>query len=239
MNPTRWRFGERGTTFTLAGFFAVSFVGCNALLGTDAGERKPSRDAGANDGDGATDPSSASDASPSSVVDGGGDDASSDDAGGTTGTGPGALGSLPFGYCCAANAECRSRRCEAVGTGGKMCLDPCETNGVCVREGTTFACDAPGPGGSGFCRPTSASFVCIPASQFVRGTGKIGDCCTPTNDGRNGHECEGNQCDAWSKDSYDGPFTCTQWCDRNADCPGTMWCVENMCTPQSFPYSCR
>src|SRR4051794_37229030 len=55
-------------------------------------------------------------------------------------TGPGAHGSLPSGYCCTADTECRYRHCVDVGSGNKMCLDECKNPEFCTRPGFTFTC---------------------------------------------------------------------------------------------------
>ena len=150
------------------------------------------------------------------------------------GTGPGAHGALPSGYCCSDDTECRGRRCAETTPGNRMCLDECRAQETCERYAVTFTCDAPARGEEGYCQPPTG-FACIPAAQFGRGTRETGGCCTPTFDGRAGEECEGNLCIALG----DGPFVCTHRCDTTKDCPGGYICGPfGTCMPANTGYTC-
>lgn len=221
--------------FGAVGVLALTF-GCNALLGTDEGDEPPP--GGEDDAATSTDPTRDGSSAPPGASDGGLESGAPGNADGSNndGTGPGPLGALPFGYCCTKAEECRSRRCEAVGSGGKVCLDRCSTNDACTRTETTFVCtESTPPEQEKWCRPSSASFTCIPASQFVHGTKKTGECCTPMFDGRNGLECQGGYCGALN----DSPYMCNQWCNRTADCPGGWFCSESICIPDPIPTVCK
>lgn len=175
-------------------------------------------------------------------------DASAADAGADTNaadaptarSGPGPHGSLPSGYCCSSDKECRYRHCVDTGAGGKMCLDECAKDLFCTRPDITFTCD---PSGSPrLCKPP-AGFACIPASKFERGTRALGACCNattaPNNDGTAASECEGNQCAAVGA----APLVCTHRCDFQADCTGGFACVQfgtsKACVPTSSSYTCE
>ena len=158
----------------------------------------------------------------------------------SNGFGPGNFGSLPSGYCCTADTECRSRHCEDLG-GGKMCLDECRSNSTCTRPPDfTFTCDNGGVAGDeGFCKPTG-SFTCIPASTFETGTKLTGACCTATGDGHAGNECAGGRCIAIG----DGPFVCTNQCVLPKDCAAGYVCqaiteTRKECIPANTPYTCN
>lgn len=202
-------------------------------------------DAGANDGAGGSSGQPSSD---------GGDAASEPrgDAGGDAAAdandslrGPGTHGSLPSGYCCTANSECRYRRCvdttDAGGT-GKMCLDECFDTLFCTRPDITFSCEQPMPSARGLCKPP-AGFACIPAQQFVRGTLPPGACCNggspAMNDGTAASACEGNQCTA----TGNGPLVCTNRCSVQADCPGGFVCNDSgtskACVRPTESYTCN
>lgn len=184
--------------------------------------------------------------SSSSGSSGGTDDAGSDapsgnDGGGTSPfSGPGPHGSLPSGYCCTNDSECRYRHCVDTGAGGKMCLDECATDTFCTRPDLAFTCD---PSGSPrLCKP-SAGFACIPASKFERGKRPIGACCNagvaPNNDGTAGSQCEGNQCAAVGA----SPLVCTHRCSSQGDCIGGFSCIQfgtsKACVPTSSAYTCE
>ena len=153
-------------------------------------------------------------------------DASTQDGGGG-GTGPGPKGSLPSGYCCTTNEECRDRNCFDFG-GSKMCVDECKTQDSCDGGLPGLVC----VGGSqfvyGHCEPMTAGTKCVPSSQFTYGTKKLGACCTPTWNGANGNECEGGFCGQTDP----GPFMCSNACAKGSDCPGPF-----MCTPVGDNYS--
>jgi hypothetical protein len=170
-------------------------------------------------------------------------DASTDTAQGEGGTfpagkGPGPHGSLPSGYCCTADSECRYRHCVDTGAGGKMCLDECEHDVFCTRPDITFTCDAT----SSRCKP-SAGFRCLPAAGFTRGTKPLGACCNAgsaaTNDGTAGSDCEGNQCAAVGS----GPLVCTNRCSFESECGGGFACIlfgsTKACVPTSDSYTCN
>ena len=156
------------------------------------------------------------------------------------GFGPGPQGSLPSGYCCNDDSECRSRRCEDLG-GGKMCLDWCYGDSFCRRPpDLSWTCDNTAtPGERGHCRPSGA-FACIPAAQFEHGTRPTGDCCTPTGDGWAGLECLGGGCVAIGE----SPFVCSQRCEKPKDCPSGFIChafdeTRKECIPANRPYTCN
>jgi hypothetical protein len=157
-------------------------------------------------------------------------------------TGPGPHGSLPSGYCCTADTECRYRHCVDVGSGNKMCLDECENPEFCTRPGFTFTCPSKAAGGDGLCK-APAGFACLAASTFTRGSKPPGACCNAgvggTNDGTAGSACEGNQCTS----SDDNPLVCTHRCEFAGDCPGGFECAKlgssKACLPTASPYTCE
>jgi len=188
--------------------------------------------------DGAAADGSTADAS----ADGPATDSSLGDAGNR---GPGPHGSLPTGYCCNDDSECRYRRCvdtTSSGGTGKMCLDECFSQSFCTRPDITFSCVQPDAGQRGLCQPP-VGFACIPADQFVRGALPVGACCNAgsaaTNDGTAGSACEGNQCAATDT----GPLVCTNRCTFQADCPGDYTCTlfgtSKACVPSSASYTCN
>lgn len=161
------------------------------------------------------------------------------DAGGSGAFGPGDKGSLPSGYCCTADTECRDRRCVAVGSGGRMCLDTCVGEAKCKRRDLSFTCSGKTPGG-GFCQPPDAAFRCLPQTQYERGARQVGECCAATGDGNAGEECEGNQCIAIDEGDQNNPFVCSHWCDLTKECPsGTVCSQSHDCVPANRPYTCR
>ena len=179
----------------------------------------------------------------------GADGGSGDDGGVTQGgssplspsEGPGSHGSLPTGYCCTQDAECRDRHCVAVGSGNRMCLDACYSQSKCNRPDRigAFTCDAP-MGDEGLCQPGPAALTCVPQNKFVRGTRQVGSCCEATFDGRAGDECEGNQCVAVNEKDQDNPFVCSHWCDSTKDCPAPTICSPfHACVPANRPYTCN
>jgi hypothetical protein len=183
-------------------------------------------------------------AGPESGSDGGTSDGATanGDAQSDPGRGPGPHGSLPSGYCCNADTECRYRHCVDTGASGKMCLDECYQQLFCTRPDITFTCVAPDGGGPGKCQPPSG-FACIPANQFVRGTDPIGACCNaadPANaDGTAGAHCEGNQCASVGN----APLVCVHRCAFAQDCPSgfecTMFGTSKACVPTTDTYTCK
>ncbi len=159
-------------------------------------------------------------------------------------TGPGPHGSLPSGYCCSADPECRYRHCvDPTGSSGpKMCVDECYDPLFCARPGLTFTCEPPGSGsGAGLCKPP-AGFACLDPSTFTRGPKEIGACCNAgvggTNDGTAGSICEGYTC----MSSGNNPLICTHRCAFQADCPGGYVCdkfgTSKACLLLASPYTC-
>jgi hypothetical protein len=184
-------------------------------------------------------------ASPGDGADGGGDSGEGKVTGGgssplSPSAGPGAHGSLPSGYCCTQDAECRDRHCTAV-NGMKMCLDTCFSQSKCERRGREglFQCDG-SIAGEGLCQPKSPTLTCLAQDQFIRGTRAVGACCEATGDGNAGDECEGNQCVAVDEEGQSNPFVCSQWCESTKDCPSPTICSPfNTCVPGNRPYTCN
>lgn len=179
--------------------------------------------------------SSGSTGSSGTSADGG--DASSASSSGGSGGGP--YGALPSGYCCTADKDCRKRRCVDDGTGQKMCMDDCRSQGACQYADFDFTCDAPNTFTDGLCRPPGG-FTCRPASSFELGTKPIGACCTATGDGEAGLECQGGLCIAIGT----GPFVCTNACDKPTDCKGAHVCQQitstrKECIPANMTYTCQ
>jgi hypothetical protein len=155
-------------------------------------------------------------------------------------TGPGPLGALPSGYCCTRDDECRFRKCVDTGAGNKMCLDACSASrpGICTRPGFAFTCEPLAEGGP-YCQPPGASFACLDASTFERGTATTGTCCPETGDGTHGQHCEANLCLAIGS----GPWFCSRRCDGPGDCPTDYRCApvadRKQCVPNATPYTCN
>jgi hypothetical protein len=155
-------------------------------------------------------------------------------------TGPGDHGSLPSGYCCNADSECRDRHCQAVAGGARMCMDACREQGTCERRDLKFKCNAPTTHDDGWCEPETASFTCLPQATFQRGLRQVGECCAWTGDGNSGEECEGNKCIAKGINGEDGPFVCSQHCETTKECPSGSICGPwGTCDPANFPYTCK
>lgn len=158
-------------------------------------------------------------------------------------TGPGPQGSLPSGYCCNDDRECRYRHCVAFGGGAqKVCEDSCRTPGKCKTRTMTFTCTSPSFGEDGWCEPETPAFTCIPAETFVRGTRQVGECCEQLRSLDNGEECGGNKCVAIMLSGQDNPTVCSQWCDSTKDCPsGTICGPLNECIPENWRagYTCK
>lgn len=153
-------------------------------------------------------------------------------SGGTGVSGPGAHGSLPSGYCCTSDQDCRYRTCLDFG-GVKMCSDPCTQEDTC-NSAPNLTCDQ----GSGQCSPKAAP-SCIPANQWTSGVRPVGACCVATGDGHAGEECQGNLCMAFGELS--NPFICTHACDKPADCPPKYECnsFTRFCWPIATTYDCQ
>ncbi|MBS2018437.1 MAG: hypothetical protein JST00_36565 [Deltaproteobacteria bacterium] len=154
-------------------------------------------------------------------------------------SGPGDHGSLPSGYCCTEDADCRDRHCVVTASGSRMCLDSCRSQGKCIRREHTFTCDAGDIGDVGLCQPP-LGFQCVPADRFLRGNRQVGECCQATGNGNAGEECEGNKCIAVNKEGQDNPFVCTHACTTTRDCPsGTVCGPLGNCDPANLPYTCK
>jgi hypothetical protein len=160
----------------------------------------------------------------------------------TYGAGP--HGSLPSGYCCNADTDCRYRRCVDTGSaGGKMCLDECFSQPFCTRPDLTFTCVTPDAGGRGLCQPPSSATACIPANTFKRGADPIGACCNAGDpaaaDGTTASHCEGYQCASVGT----GPYVCTHRCTFSQDCPSGFECLmfgtSKACVPTTDGYTCN
>lgn len=182
-------------------------------------------------------------ATPSTVDGGSGDDGGKVEGGSSPlspSAGPGEHGSLPSGYCCTQDAECRDRHCVTVGA-AKMCLDTCYSQSKCEgsgREGK-FKCDG-AEFEEGLCQPVAPGLACVPAASFIRGTRKVGECCEATGNGNAGDECEGNQCVSIGENGVDNPFVCSQWCESTKSCPSPTVCSPfNTCVPANRPYTCN
>lgn len=215
-------------------FAATSIASCAAFK--TSGDDGSSGDGGAGD-DGATgDGASSGNDSGTSTRDGAKSDTGSQPG---PNSGPGRWGALPYGYCCATDNDCRSRNCLMLGT-TKMCGDICTTNDACSGGLVGFECVGATPSVDGHCEPIQA-VACVPADDFVHGTKKLGDCCTPTHDGSNAHECEGGHCDSFGADT--NPYVCTNVCSKPADCPGNFYCASvstgySICAEVADPFTC-
>jgi hypothetical protein len=154
-------------------------------------------------------------------------------------SGPGLHGSLPSGYCCTDDSECRSRHCTAAGSGGKMCQDACGHPSTCERRDLSFVCSAAFPE-TGWCVPPSPSFTCLPQASFQRGSRAAGECCAELLDGNTGEECEGNLCVGVDQEGESNPAVCSHRCELTRECPTGMICgPTNSCVPANHPYTCK
>lgn len=214
---------------------ALTYAGASCSELKNAGPTQDGGDNGVNEGSASVDGSSAdgsvtSDGS-TALGDGGSasatDSATPSDGAATGPNGPGPHGSLPTGYCCTSNDECRYRKCVAV-NGVRMCADACEQDPTCNAL-PGFTCVGASPSAPGHCAPTSTATTCRPSSQFVRGSKQIGACCTPQNDGLRGLDCEGSHCESTGDDT--NPFHCVRACNFELDCPGNYYC-----SPSGFGY---
>jgi hypothetical protein len=167
------------------------------------------------------------------------------DAGGGVlppGTGPGARGALPTGFCCERDEECRERHCVDVG-GTKMCSDECVSPSICTNKHVQLECAKAADAGTfsrGQCMPPAgAPFACVAQSAFKVGARVLGDCCQSTGDGNTGWECEGALCVATGQN----PWVCSHFCESAADCAGPYTCEPfgnyKMCVPANSPYACK
>jgi len=151
--------------------------------------------------------------------------------------GPGPHGSLPTGYCCSSNADCRQRRCAELG-GVKMCQDECETDAACQGRLAGFTCRKT-DGSLSLCAPTGAP-SCAPAESFPRGPRPGGACCQPHYTGLTGEECDGNHC--ISVGDLSNPWVCSNACASSADCPIGYEChwasYYRICFPTAKTYTC-
>lgn len=218
----------------------LALLGCSELHGTvppgDAGgqpQRPVDTDASASDGGGGGDDGSASDATTDATSDATGD--ATTDAGIV---GPGPLGALPSGYCCASDADCRSRQCVTFGSGGAMCVDGCHSDRACQGVLPNLRCGL----ALNRCEPVTPDAACVPADQFRLGTLPTGSCCAATNDSRSGTECLGGRCVAFGPET--NPFFCTQVCVRHDDCPAPLFCVDvggaaMICGRGNEAYTCK
>lgn len=200
---------------------AIALLGLLGLLGTACGELKSAPPAGNST---TADPTESN--------------------GGVPSFGPGAHGSLPSGYCCNDDSECRGRHCAAVGGGAggaaKMCQDACHEAGTCVRRDLTWKCGGSSAQDERWCEPETPTFTCLPQASFQRGSRQVGECCAWTGDGNSGEECEGNTCLSTGINGDDGPFVCSQRCESTRDCPSSTICGSfRTCEPANFPYTCR
>ena len=219
-----------------SGLVAVALAACGDLKAATPDD-PTERDGlpGANDDSGGALPA------PSGSDGGGGSDATGAGDASSAATGPGPHGSLPSGYCCTADKDCRDRHCVDTGGGNRMCLDACANDLRCTRPDIAFTCDlAATP--EKMCTP-SASFACLPSATYVRGTALPGACCNatvaPNNDGTAGSACEGSICVAVGG----SPLVCTHRCEFQGDCPGGYQCVmfgaSKACVPSASGYTCK
>jgi hypothetical protein len=155
------------------------------------------------------------------------------------GQGPGPLGALPTGYCCASDDDCRNRNCIQL-KGASFCADSCQASVACASTIGTFVCVGATGLDVGQCEPAADPFTCVAASSFRYGKKASGACCTPLYSGLNGLECMGGQCSSFG--STTNPWVCTNACSTSANCPGGYFCAPvdkaGVCFPSSDPYSC-
>jgi hypothetical protein len=117
-------------------------------------------------------------------------------------SGPGPLGALPSGYCCASNLVCRSRQCINTGSGPFYCADPCAMQSACDAAMTGTFCDNPNM----TCLYPTEPYTCVGEGSFHFGAKQTGMCCGSDSD------CLGNWCLA--PGSY-----CSQGCNDQSMCP--------------------
>jgi hypothetical protein len=132
------------------------------------------------------------------------------------GNGPGPLGALPTGFCCAANEQCRSRQCFSFASGPYYCADFCDTTLQCSGFSTQFTCD---PNGS--CAPINDSYSCLDGATYSYGSKPTGACCDGAAQ-RPGQECLGGWC--LRTGATTDPFYCTQGCNNLTACPAGYTC---------------
>jgi hypothetical protein len=220
----------RALAALLAGGAALTVASCNDFKSTSPSEPD---DAGGSP-DGSSSPGDQDGAASK-------DAASSRDGSASGETGPGPRGALPSGYCCTSDDECRYRNCATI-HGSKMCADACEGSGTSSCDGNLpgFTCEGSSPSAGGQCEPPAAA-TCVPASQFVHGTKKLGACCTALHTGEAGNECEGGHCSSFG--AVNNPYICVNACASAADCPGNFKCTNTgsgyaICLMLADPYTC-
>jgi hypothetical protein len=153
-------------------------------------------------------------------------------------SGPGPLGSLPAGFCCNTNEECRSRSCTSLAGGPKFCTDRCFSDDICNVWGGAFRCNTT----TDACEPTGVGYSCVPAEQYQYGSKTIGTCCSH-GFAKAGQECLGGLCNATGHSA--NPYYCTQGCNSNTPCPGGYTCAAGFCfitqtvTDLSYMYTCK
>ena len=156
----------------------------------------------------------------------------------TGGTGPGPAGALPTGYCCAAEEQCRSRRCVQAGTGPYYCADDCSGNSACNAWGGAFTCDQT----AGFCVPVNTPYTCLDPAGYQYGTKADGACCA-NGFAKAGQECLGGLCESTGDAS--NPFICTQGCNTASPCPPGYSCAARFCwitqtlSDPTYKYTCQ
>ena len=138
--------------------------------------------------------------------------------GGQAGSGPGPLGALYQCVCCDSNAQCSSRRCEAVGSGPKFCTQICDYDEICNTYSANFHCDMT----THLCAPVdAAAYACVDPSQSKYGARPTGACCSQGP--KTFEECQGGVCISTGMDS--NPLICSQGCDANSPCPQGWSCA--------------
>ena len=154
------------------------------------------------------------------------------------GHGAGPQGSLPTGYCCSKDEECRYRSCLDFG-GVRMCADHCYGDLACQGNLPGFRCSS-ADAGQRYCEPVAAGQACVPAQQATYGSRGLGRCCLATHDNRAGGECESGRCIAFGSSS--NPYYCTNLCTKPTDCPGSYTCIAipggAVCMASGDPYTC-
>lgn len=145
--------------------------------------------------------------------------------------GPGAYGALPSGYCCTKDSECVGRQCLDVGSGERMCLDPCSDESFCDVPSTPFGCKQLGGNAFKTCSPPAGT-QCLPAGDFVRGTRATGDCCASAPGQAGGAECASHVCGSFGDGN---PDMCMIRCAGPADCPPDYKCETNGGAPGWVP----
>lgn len=131
---------------------------------------------------------------------------------GQAGTGPGPLGALYQGVCCARDGECSSRRCAATGAGPKFCTKLCDADENCNSYSAEFHCDP----STHVCAPVNpTSYHCVDPSQSHYGARPTGACCQQS--AKTFETCQGGICIATGMGT--NPLICSQGCDASSPCP--------------------